>query len=756
MGGVRIRIEGRVQGVGFRPTVYRCAVALGLSGAVRNVAGGVEIDLAGDAATARRFLSELERHLPPLAQLRRVNLSSLRQPPPAGFRIEASAGMGERIGEICPDVALCPDCRRELADPADRRHGYPFINCTNCGPRFTIVRGLPYDRERTTMAGFPMCETCRAEYTDPANRRYHAEPIACPACGPALFLLDRSGYVPCDDPLEAARERLRAGESVLVKGLGGYHLACDATNSRAVERLRAKKRRPHKPFAVMFAREALADYVEVDAAALALLASPEAPIVLLPRRVPCDRPLLAASIAPDNAWIGAFLPYTPLHELLMQDFPALVMTSANFTDEPLVSREDELAPMLESVADVALAHNRPIEHKCDDSVLRPVGALTIPVRRARGWVPRPIPLPLPEIADGVLAVGGELKSTFGLLCGGSALLSQHLGDLDDLRSLENWDKELADFSRLFEFTPERVVCDLHPDYLSTRRAETMGLPLLRVQHHYAHLASCLADNAERGPAVGVIFDGTGYGTDGTLWGGEFLYGDLREWRREGWLAPVPLPGGEQAIREPWRIAWAMLARLDGPLARAARDELTQRVGETRAGTVAHMLERGFNCPLSSGVGRLLDGLACLLGLGDAISHEAQLPVALEGLYEPGDGTHYASHIQETPHGWVLDPLPWLEGVLEDRAHGVAPGEISGRLHRALIAASAELAARVAAARGCDTVALSGGALVNAVLLLGLVEALSVRGLRVLVHRQVPPNDGGIALGQLAIGAHAEK
>ena len=406
MPAVRIRIAGRVQGVGFRPTVYRCAIALGLSGAVRNVAGGVEIDLAGDESAAQRLLSELQRQLPPLAHMRDVRMSALPGVLPAGFRIEPSAGRAERSGEICPDAAVCADCRRELLDPSDRRFQYPFVNCTNCGPRFTIVHTLPYDRERTTMAGFPMCEACRAEYTDPANRRYHAEPIACPVCGPALFLLDRNGYVTCDDPLAEARRRLAGGETLLVKGLGGYHLACDATREDAVATLRRKKRRPHKPLAVMLSRDALDDYVQLEDAARTWLFAPEAPIVLLPKKRPSQHPPLAASLAPDNAWIGAFLPYTPLHELLMQDFPALVMTSANFTDEPLRSREDELAEMLESIADVALAHNRPIEHKCDDSVLRTAGTFTILVRRARGWVPRPIPLPHPEIGDGVLAVGG--------------------------------------------------------------------------------------------------------------------------------------------------------------------------------------------------------------------------------------------------------------------------------------------------------------------------------------------------------------
>ena len=424
----------------------------------------------------------------------------------------------------------------------------------------------------------------------------------------------------------------------------------------------------------MFRRDAIEDYVEVDETAHQLLRSPEAPIMLLPRRMPKAHPPLAEAVAPDNAWIGAFLPYTPLHELLLERFPALVATSANFSDEPLLSREAELGPMLAHVADFALTHDREIEHKCDDSVVRPFGAGSILIRRARGWVPRPVPLArVDPDAEGTLAVGGELKSTFALLRDGAAVLSQHLGDLEDLSSRENWDKELADFCALHQFTPERAVCDLHPDYYATRRAEAMGLPLLHVQHHYAHLASVLADNGETGPAIGIIFDGTGYGTDGTLWGGEFLYGDLFHWERRGWLRPMPLPGGEQAIREPWRLAWALLSELEGPAIEAERDILAARVEEKRVETVARMLERSLNCPLASGVGRLLDGWGALLELGDVATHEAQLPVALESLagaqagarsitheslLKAKLGTHYAYSIDaRTPGALILESAP---------------------------------------------------------------------------------------------------
>ena len=565
-----VRVEGVVQGVGFRPFVYSLATSLGLGGVVGNDADGVFAEVEGDPAVVEEFLAALARDAPPLARIERVTTSAMRPDGTTSFAITPSQPGTRRRTLVSADTATCADCLAELADPGDRRFGYPFINCTNCGPRFTIVRDVPYDRARTTMAPFTMCELCAAEYHDPADRRFHAQPTCCPACGPALSLLGplgiaASGEPPASgEPLAAAAALLREGKVLAVKGLGGYHLAVDASGEAAAAVLRARKHREDKPFAVMVADVAAGRRLcEVDEAAAGLLASRRRPIVLLPR-LPGSG--LAEAVAPGNRQLGLMLPYTPLHHLLIAAVAGpMVLTSGNVSDEPIVYRDGEVAERLGGIADAVLTHDRAIEIRTDDSVVRAFRGREAVIRRSRGYVPEPLDLAT-RFARPVLACGAELKSTFCLGRGDHAFVSHHIGDLENAETLRSFTEGIAHFRRLFDITPEVVAHDLHPEYLSTKyaaqltdgevagAADLAGVELVGVQHHHAHIASCLADNRASGPVIGVAFDGTGYGADGTIWGGEFLIADLAGFERAGHLAPVPMPGGAAAIRQPWRMA----------------------------------------------------------------------------------------------------------------------------------------------------------------------------------------------------------
>lgn len=701
----RFRVRGVVQGVGFRPFVHGLAVRHGLGGFVLNDGEGVVIEVEGDALSLEVFAASLRAEAPPLARVETVTMESLQLRGEERFTIAASRSAGGAAA-IPPDVATCDDCLRELYDPADRRYRYPFLNCTQCGPRFTIVRAVPYDRPSTTMAGFPMCADCRREYDDPGDRRFHAEPIACPACGPRLSM-----------PLEEAVSLLRAGAIVAVKGLGGYHLACDAASEEAVSRLRARKHRDEKPFALMtVAPEELCDASSEE---WSLLRSRMRPIVLLRRR---HGAAVAESVAPGSQWLGVMLPYTPLHHLLADDVARpLVLTSGNVADEPIAFDDAEAHARLGDVADAFLSHDRPIHRRCEDSVVR----AAFPIRRSRGYAPGS--LPLAAGSRSIVAAGAELKSTFCVTRGGEAFLSPHLGDLDSAPAYQAFRTDLALYLAMLDVSLDVVAHDLHPEYLSTKWALEQDAELVGVQHHHAHAAACLAEHGEPGPALALVFDGTGYGTDETLWGGELLRCDLAGFERLAHLEPVPLPGGEAAIREPWRMAALHLERA-GVAVPWPRWELVRESLKLAP-------------PLSSGMGRLFDAVAAVLGVRDRVTYEGQAAVELEQLA----GTERAE-----PYPWRFGDTTGLVATChaELRA-GRAAREIAARFHETVAAGAATACAE---AGGPETVVLSGGSFQNLRLLDSTRSRLETRGFRVLSHRLVPPNDGGISYGQAAVAA----
>jgi hydrogenase maturation protein HypF len=770
-----IVVRGIVQGVGFRPFVYHLARRLRLGGFVKNRTGSVFIEIEGPAPDLESFLAELADSPPPLA---RVEHLSWEPRPPRGehcFSIEASDSDPAAPVFTSPDVATCPECLAEVLDPHDRRHGYPFLNCTNCGPRLTIITGAPYDRARTTMAAFPLCAACRAEYEDPGDRRFHAQPTACAACGPRLQLLDNGGRpVATDDPLTVFADALRGGKIGALKGLGGYHLACDARTAAAVAELRRRKHRDEKPFAVMVPDvDAAAGLAEVGPAERDLLLSPRCPIVLLRKRrhVPSPpAPLprgrergeqegLAEAVAPGNPYLGVMLPYTPLHHLLLRAVGGspLVMTSGNRSDEPIAYRDDEALEKLAGIADLFLVHDRPIHVRCDDSVTRVVSGRELPLRRSRGYAPAPVALPF-DCPRPTLAVGGQLKGTFALGRGRQAFLSHHLGDLDYYDAFRAFETDVALYEQLFGVTPDVLAHDLHPDYATTRyarqRAARTGTRLLAVQHHHAHLASCLAEHGLTGPVIGVTFDGTGYGTDGAVWGGEFLVGGYREFRRAAHLRYVGMPGGDRAIREPWRMALAHL--LDAQL---EDSPLAARLSPVERATVKTMLERRFNAPLTSSAGRLFDAVASLAGVRDRVSYEGQAAVELEWLASstaPADAYPYLIQQAESPAGvdppLVVDTRPLIAAVAGEASRGAEAGLIARRFHCTLVEVIAVVCGKLREETGLGAVVLSGGVFLNALLTEEVSTRLGTEGFQVYRHTLVPPNDGGLSLGQLAVAA----
>ena len=757
-----VRVEGVVQGVGFRPFVYTLATGLGLVGLVGNDLDGVFVEVEGPVAAVSEFLLLLERDAPPLARIERVTTRAITPRRSASFAIAASepgpTGPGRsarrRRTLVSADTATCADCLRELSDPADRRFGYPFINCTNCGPRFTIVRDVPYDRPLTTMAAFAMCEPCAAEYHDPADRRFHAQPTCCPACGPRLALLDPAGSVLDGEPLARAAELLRQGRVLAVKGLGGYHLAADAACQEAVARLRARKHREDKPFAVMAADLAAARRLaEVDTAAAGLLTSPARPIVLLPRRMGAElEGAVAAATAPGNRQLGIMLPYTPLHHLLLAELGRpMVLTSGNVSDEPIVYRDEEALAQLSGIAEAFVVHDRAIHIRTDDSVARTFRGRPMLLRRSRGYVPEPV-----TVASGfprpVLACGAELKNTFGLARGRHVFVSHHIGDLENAETLRSFTEGIEHFRRLFDVDPQVVAHDLHPEYLSTKYAielaETSPVTLQPVQHHHAHIASCLADNGAAGhenggPVIGVAFDGTGYGTDGTIWGGEFLAADLATFERGGHLAPVPMPGGAAAIRQPWRMAAAYLD--------TEEDLDVVRRNAERWPAILAMARRGVNSPLTSSAGRLFDAAAAILGVRDAINYEGQAAVELEQLADPAETGAYPAAV-EAGHPFQARGTDLLHGIIDDLTDQVPAPVIAARFHHGVAALIEAGCLAMRDRYGLGTVALSGGVFQNLTVLGEAVARLEARGFRVLTHARVPCNDGGISLGQAVVAA----
>jgi hydrogenase maturation protein HypF len=741
----RLEVAGIVQGVGFRPFVFRLAERFGLTGHVLNDASGVVIEIEGPAASLDAFAAALVGEPPPLACITAVTAAEVPATGAAGFRIVPSGGDAARTTLISPDVAVCDECLAEMWDPADRRHRYPFINCTNCGPRYTIIADLPYDRPKTTMARFAMCPACQAEYEDPRSRRFHAQPNACPGCGPRLTLRDARGApATAADPLAAAVALLRQGAIVAVKGLGGFHLACDAGRATAVAGLRARKHRDEKPFAVMVPDLAAARAVAAPTPAEeALLKSLARPIVLVAHR---PGAALAAEVAPGNRRVGLMLPYTPLHHLLLAACGGpLVMTSANPSDEPIVRDNDEACARLGGIADAFLVHDRDILVRTDDTVMHHAAGAARHLRRSRGFVP--VPVLLPRGGPCVLAVGGELKSTLCLTRGRQAFLSQHLGDLENAPTHAFFEETIAHLTRVLAVTPELLVHDMHPEYLSTKwaRART-DLPRLAVQHHHAHVLACLAEHGAVEPCIGLALDGTGYGLDGTLWGGEVLVVDGRRCERAGSFRALPLPGGERAIKEPWRMALALLVAAGHGEALAGCLARWPHADAAMARTLRDLLDRGHPFPRSSGLGRLFDAVAALIGLRDLASFEGQAAMALEQAAGTAAAPPYPMPLGEGAP-FVIDPLPTVAAVLADLAGGALPGAIAARFHATVVAALAAACTRARAATGLGLVACGGGVFQNRLLLEALAVRLAAAGFRVLAPAQVPANDGGLALGQ---------
>ena len=749
-----------MQGVGFRPFVYALARRHELSGLVRNDAEGVRIEVEGAPEDLERFVRALGEDAPPLAVVESVGWQPLPALGDRGFRIEESREGDRRRALVSPDVATCDDCLAELLDPDDRRHRYPFTNCTNCGPRFTITRSVPYDRATTTMSHFEMCPDCQKEYDDPADRRFHAQPNACPACGPRVRLLDRGGHelrAKPGDPISRTARLLRGRAVVAIKGLGGYHLACDPFDAAAVRTLRGRKARQDKPFALMARDLAQArELCHVTPEEEALLASAARPIILLERR---EDDGVADEVAPRQKTLGIMLAYTPLHHLLLSDAGIpLVMTSGNNSDEPIAYRDGEAFEQLRDIADYFLVHDRPIHTRCDDSVYRVAAGSAYPLRRSRGYAPAPLRMAEPFDRQ-TLACGGELKNTFCLAKDRHVFMSHHIGDMENYETLRSFREGVEHYRRLFDVRPELVAYDLHPEYLSTKYARELeedGLPAVGVQHHHAHVAGCLADN-ER-PAeervIGVALDGTGYGTDGAVWGGEFFEGSVEEgFVRRAHLEYAPLPGGSAAIRQPWRVALARLISLYGeeetlklPLA------VVRHAGERNVRLIARLVEHGLNTPPTSSAGRLFDAVAALVGVpGSAhATYEGQAAVELELAADGPTNRGYPVGLRPGEDGWVVETSGVVSGVVEDLLAGRERGEVSARFHRTVAEVVAAGCGRIRDEGGPGAVALSGGTFQNLLLVEQVLECLVGKGFAVYRHRRVPANDGGLALGQAVL------
>ncbi|MCB1735227.1 MAG: carbamoyltransferase HypF [Gammaproteobacteria bacterium] len=759
-------IQGLVQGVGFRPYVWQLAQRHQLHGEVRNDTDGVYLIIQGTPDDMDAFIDSLPAHLPPLARIDRVeSLPHTLTTSYTDFRIAESTHTDALRASILPDAALCPACRSDIDTPANRRHNHAFSNCTDCGPRLSIIRALPYDRANTSMSGFAMCPSCAQEYQDPHNRRFHAQANACPECGPTLQWLDADGRSIAADPIMAAQSAIRAGKVIAIKGLGGFHLACDAHNHDAVRALRERKRRDAKPLALM-ARDIdmVRCHAEIDADELALLQSPAAPIVLLRRR---DTSTLADSIAPIGFTLGFMLPYTPLHHLLLRDLDTpLVMTSGNTSEQPQCTENDDAIHTLHGIADHFLTHDRDIVNRVDDSVARVMAGRPRVLRRARGYAPAPIPLP-PGFKDSpaLIALGADLKSTFCLIHHDQAILSQHIGDLEEVRTAASFGTQIDLYQRLFGHTPQAIAIDAHPRYQASafgqEWAARSGLELITIQHHHAHIAACLAENAwarDAGPVLGIALDGLGYGDDGSLWGGEFLLADYRQSRRLAHVRPMPLFGATQAMREPWRIAYAHLRETPGwpeLWYRYPELNITRLLKSKPLATLEAMLRKGVNVPESSSAGRLFDAVAACLNLHpEQLHYEAQAAMALEALALSTSGPETGYHMDIGHHDGllVLDPSPMWPTLLGDLADGIAPARVAARFHQGLIESITRLTLQLSAQTGVRHVALSGGVFQNRYLFEGLLDHLHAAGLNTLSHASIPANDGGIALGQAMIAS----
>ena len=749
-----VDVAGIVQGVGFRPFVYRLANECGLTGVISNTPAGVSIEVQGEAEAVEKFLERLPKEIPPLARITGFTPRDAELREENSFQIAASL-MGQAARAlISPDVTVCEDCLREMMSPRDRRFRYPFINCTNCGPRFTIIRDIPYDRERTSMAAFKMCGACQSEYENPVSRRFHAQPNACWDCGPQVLLLAADGTrKDVAEPIREAARLLQQGSVVAIKGLGGFHLACDAQNELAVEKLRERKRRVEKPFAIMVRRVEDAErFCVVDDASRKLMNSMERPIVLLPRR---PEVAFAAGVAPGNRYLGVFLPYTPLHHLLLQSgkFEALVMTSGNLSEEPIAIDNEEAVRRLQRIADAFLVHDREIVRRCDDSVARVAAGQAQKLRRSRGFVP--VPVQLEKEMQPVLAVGGELKNTVCVVRGSEAFLSQHVGDLENLESYRFFEEAVQHLQRILETEPKVIAHDLHPDYFSTKWAqERTGVELVGVQHHHAHIAACMAENHLDGKVIGIALDGTGYGTDGAIWGGEVLVADYLGFERAGHLEYLPLPGGAAAIHEPWRMAVSYLSKHYGKDLEKLELPFLAEMDSRKLAVVLQMMEREINSPRTSSCGRLFDAVAATVGLRGTVNFEAQAAIELE--MAARDSTSEAAYPMDLDWQgatWQIGTKPLFDWLLRDIRKQVSVADMSRKFHNGLALVLLDVAERIREKTGLNRVCLSGGCFLNTLLLETMLAEVRERSFEVFFHSEVPAGDGGISLGQAVIAAH---
>jgi hydrogenase maturation protein HypF len=771
-----IKIKGIVQGVGFRPFVYHLAHKHGLKGWVLNSSEGVIIEVEGDRTNLRKFTNELKEKPPALAVIESIEVQAGGTPRGyRNFEIRASVEEPGKFVPVSPDISICPDCLTELFEPADRRYLYPFINCTNCGPRFTITQDIPYDRKNTTMVSFRMCPECQSEYDDPSNRRFHAQPNACSRCGPALELWNHSGKISCTDPITETKRLLASGKIIAIKGLGGFHLACDARNDQAVAELRRRKPRSDKPFAIMsYDIETIEGYCYVSPKEKEWLASPRRPILLL-RKKPGS--LISDLVAPHNNYLGVMLPYTPLHYLLLSKgqrtgFLALVMTSGNISEEPICITNDEARDRLKNLADYFLLHNRDIHIRCDDSVAfvvacgepRPNGRegdREILIRRSRGFAPHPIYLKIDS--PGVLACGAELKNTFCLSKGNAYFISQHIGDLENLEAYNFYTETIKHYERFFRIEPRIIAHDLHPDYLSTKYAlerthqsaisnPQSAIQLIAVQHYHAHMVSCMAEHNLSEKVIGVTFDGTGYGTDGQVWGGEFLVGDYSDYQRMGHLVYVPLPGGDTAIKNPYRMTLSFLFSLYGRKCLEMDIPFIQRLNRKEADIILRQLETGVNTLQTSSCGRLFDAVSSLLSVRERVTYEAQAAIELEMMAEEGIKKFYPWGSKEEDDQIIIDTKQIISAIIEDIKRGIKVPVISAGFHNTVAQFIGETCKVIKEKTGLDKVVLSGGVFQNRLLLLKTTDLLRETGFTVYSHQRVPTNDGGISLGQSVIAA----
>ena len=746
----RIDVNGIVQGVGFRPFVYNLAHQYDLKGEVANTSAGVSIHIEGPPESIRAFETDLAEKCPPLAHVVEISGRSESVKSYTEFSIVKSRGQAQMATLISPDVSICDDCRRELFDPDDRRYLYPFINCTNCGPRYTIIDDIPYDRPKTSMRHFKMCTACQAEYDEPTNRRFHAQPNACDQCGPYVSLHDHHRMpVITADPIQAAADCIRRGQIVAVKGLGGYHLVVDALNGEAVMRLRKRKLREEKPFAIMSADlESIREYARVGPEEETLLTSIQRPIVLLRKKNPSA---ISETVAPGNKYWGVMLPYTPLHYLLFEhQFMALVMTSANLSEEPIAIDNDDAFERLADIADYFLIHDRDIYLRSDDSILKHTAGHKRFIRRSRGFVP--VPIFLNRAVPAILACGAELKNIICLTKGDQAFLSQHIGDLENMTTLDFFKLTVEHLERILDIQPELVACDMHPDYLSTRFArEQTQTGIIEVQHHHAHIVSCMAEHKLEGAVIGMAFDGTGYGTDGTVWGGEILVAEAKQFERVAHLAKMPMPGSSAAIKEPWRMALSYLYATFADNLTDLDLLLVKQMEPQKINIIVEMMEKGVNCPQTSSLGRLFDAVAAIAGIRQRVNFEGQAAMELEML---ADGRSDAIYdIQWTSQAPIeILPQPIIRGVVQDVQSGIPPGDISVKFHQTLIVLFGEICTTIRRRHDLNRVVLSGGCFQNSLLLRGLVGHLEANNFDVYAHRQVPANDGGIALGQALVAA----